>query len=214
MTELCFCARRIASSSPFVHTRMVNSHFSALFSVRAHGEYSYTIFFNPNISLIWTLGMLKFRRQIDTINSPINSKFHTHTHTHTTVLRLYGFCPGQPGWAGTRSNIHPLTPIVVINRRLSASYIYYDPWHPPYSIHVLYSLFPQSLSKFSLVHLLAWHPALHTPYISSHNHCLLFDVYLNTVKNCIRQSSVINGANLDWLSFSIHLMCSWVFGQF
>jgi len=96
-SQYCFCARRIASSSPFVHTRMVNSHFSALFSVRAHGEYSYTIFFNPNISLIWTLGMLKFRRQIDTINSPINSKFHTHTHTHTTVLRLCGNCPGQPG---------------------------------------------------------------------------------------------------------------------
>jgi len=37
------------------------------------------------------------------------------THTHTTVLRLFGFCPGQPGWAGTRRNIHPLTLIVVIN---------------------------------------------------------------------------------------------------
>jgi len=41
--------------------------------------------------------------------------------------------------------------------------IYYDPWHPPSSIHVLYSLFPQSLSKFSLVYLLALHPPLHTP---------------------------------------------------
>jgi len=38
-----------------------------------------------------------------------------HTHTHTTVLRLCGICPGQPGWAGTRRNIHPLTLIVVIN---------------------------------------------------------------------------------------------------
>jgi len=27
------------------------------------------------------------------------------THTHTTVLRLSGFCPGQPRWAGTRRNI-------------------------------------------------------------------------------------------------------------
>jgi len=38
---------------------------------------------------------------------------HTHTHTHThkhTVLRLSGFCPRQPGWAGTRRNIHSLTP--------------------------------------------------------------------------------------------------------
>jgi len=34
--------------------------------------------------------------------------------THTTVLRLFGFCPGQPGWAGTRRNMHPLTPIVGI----------------------------------------------------------------------------------------------------
>ena len=32
------------------------------------------------------------------------------------------------------------------------------------------SLFPQSLSKFSLVYLLAWHPPLHTPYVSSPNH--------------------------------------------
>jgi len=27
------------------------------------------------------------------------------THSHTTVLRLYGFCPGQPGWADTRRNM-------------------------------------------------------------------------------------------------------------
>jgi len=33
---------------------------------------------------------------------------NTHTHTHnTTILRLCGICPGQPGWAGTRRNIHP-----------------------------------------------------------------------------------------------------------
>ena len=35
--------------------------------------------------------------------------------------------------------------------------IYYDPWHPPCLIHAPDSLFPQSLSKFSLVYLLA-HP--------------------------------------------------------
>jgi len=32
---------------------------------------------------------------------------NTHTH-NTTVLRLCGICPGKPGWAGTRRNIHPL----------------------------------------------------------------------------------------------------------
>jgi len=36
------------------------------------------------------------------------------TIQHTTILRLFGFCPGQAGWTGTRRNIHPLTPIVVI----------------------------------------------------------------------------------------------------
>jgi len=75
---------------------------------------------------------------------------------------------------GTRRNIHPLTPIMVINHSLSAFSIYYDPWHPPCSIYMLDSLFPQSLSKFSLVYLLAWHPPLHTIYVSSPNHCLLF----------------------------------------
>jgi len=84
---------------------------------------------------------------------------HKHTHTHTAVVRVCGFCLGQPGWAGTRRNIHPLTPIVVINSRLSASSIYYDPWHPPCSFHAPDNLFPQSLSKFSLVY--SWPGTLH-----------------------------------------------------
>jgi len=104
-----------------------------------------------------------------------------HTHTHTTVFWLSGFCLGQYGWAGTRRNIHPLTPTVVISHPLSAYSIYYDPWHPLCSIYMPDSLFPQSLSKFSLVYLLAWHPKLHTPYISSTNHCLLFAVHAHTI---------------------------------
>ena len=63
---------------------------------------------------------------------------------------------------------------MVISHPLSASSIYYDPWHPLCSIYVLDSLFARSLSKFSLVCLLAWYPPLHTPCISSPNHCLLF----------------------------------------
>jgi len=42
---------------------------------------------------------------------------------HTTVLRLYGFCPGQPGWSSTWRNIHPFTPIVIVNCPLYASSI-------------------------------------------------------------------------------------------
>jgi len=35
--------------------------------------------------------------------------------TTATILWLSGLSLGQPGWAGTRRNIHPLTPIMVIN---------------------------------------------------------------------------------------------------
>jgi len=49
---------------------------------------------------------------------------------------------------------------------------------------MLDSLFPQSLSKFSLVYLLAWHSPLHTPHISSPNHCLLFAVHDHTIATC------------------------------
>jgi len=91
---------------------------------------------------------------------------HAHTHTHRTflVLRFSGFCPRQPGWASTTSNIHLLTPIMVISHPLSASSIYYDPWHPPCSIYVTDNRFLQSLSEFSLVYLLTCtlHFILHT----------------------------------------------------
>jgi len=59
----------------------------------------------------------------------------------------------------------PTHPTVVIKCPLSASSICKDPWHPPCSIHMIDSLFPLSLSKFSLVYLLAWHPPFHTPIL-------------------------------------------------
>jgi len=40
--------------------------------------------------------------------------------------RFTALCPGLPGWAGTRRNIHPPT-ILIIIQSLSASSIYYDP---------------------------------------------------------------------------------------
>ena len=38
--------------------------------------------------------------------------------------------------AGTRRNIHPLTPTLIIKHPLSVSSIYYFPWHPPCSFYV------------------------------------------------------------------------------
>ena len=81
---------------------------------------------------------------------------------------------GLPEWASTRRNIHPLTPILIIGHPLSTFSIYYDPKHPPCSVYVPDSPFPQPLSRSSLVYLLVWNPLLHTPYISSCNHYLPF----------------------------------------
>jgi len=78
------------------------------------------------------------------------------------------------------------TPIMVISHPLSASSICYNLWHPPCSIYMPDSLFLQSLLKFSFVYLylLAWHPQLHSPYISSPNHCLLFAAHAHTIATC------------------------------
>jgi len=46
---------------------------------------------------------------------------HTHTHNRLTAL-----CLGLPGWASTRRNIYPLTPILIIRYPLSTSSIYYS----------------------------------------------------------------------------------------
>ena len=51
--------------------------------------------------------------------------------------RLTAFDPGQPGQAGTRRNIHPLTPIWIIVLPLSSFSICNGPWHPLYSTYVL-----------------------------------------------------------------------------
>jgi len=111
-------------------------------------------------------------------------RFRVQDNNSTQPFYGSGFCPRQPKWAGTRRDIHPLTPIVVINCPLSASDIYYDPWHPLCSFHAPDSLFPRSLSKFSLVYLLARHSSLHTPYIFSPNHCLLFATHAHTIATC------------------------------
>ena len=99
--------------------------------------------------------------------------------------RFTALCPGLPGWAGTRRNIHPLTPILIINQPLSASSTYYDSQHPSCSIYVLDILFAQPFSKSSLVYFLVWHLPLHIPYISSPNHCLLFAAHARTIATCL-----------------------------
>ena len=86
--------------------------------------------------------------------------FHFY-YNYFTVL-----CPGLPGWAGSRRNIHPPT-ILIIIQSLSDSSMYYDPQRPPCSIYVRDNLFSQPLSKSCLVYFLIWSPPPHNPYISS-----------------------------------------------
>jgi len=63
--------------------------------------------------------------------------------------------------------------------------------HPSTTIHgilpvqsIRLTVFPQSLSKLSFVYLLARHSPLHTPHISSPNHCLLFATHAPTIATC------------------------------
>jgi len=63
------------------------------------------------------------RNQPVDMECPTGLRLTKPKRQHTAILRLHGICPGQPRWAGTRRNIHPLTFIMVINRPLSASSI-------------------------------------------------------------------------------------------
>jgi len=85
----------------------------------------------------------------------IHGRLQHYSNNHFMAL-----CLGLLGWAGTRRNIHPLTPFLIINRPLSASSIHCDPWHPPCSISMLDSLF-HNLSPSSLCSI-SWSGTLHS----------------------------------------------------
>ena len=113
----------------------------------------------------------------------IYSPGNTHTHNRLTAFTL-----GLPGWAGTRRNIHPLTPILIIGHPLSTSSIYNDPWHPLCSVYVLDNPLGQPLSRSSLVFLLVLDPQLHTPCISSPSRHLLFAAHVRfTRKTAVKK---------------------------
>jgi len=91
---------------------------------------------------------------------------HTHTQPFYGCLDFVQDNPGEPVPEETFTHSHSLWSSIILIcflhlLRSMASSIF--------NPHALQS-FTQSLSKFSLVYLLAWHPPLHTPYISSPNH--------------------------------------------
>jgi len=115
--------------------------------------------------------------QYYTVTLPATYYNYYYYNNHFTALWILS---GTTQVSQYQKKHNTLTPIVVINHSLSASSIYYDPWHPPCSIYVLDSLFAQSLSKFFSVYLLVWYHPLHTQYISSPNRCLLFTAHAQT----------------------------------
>ena len=114
-----------------------------------------------------------------------NERTNAHTHTHTHTQPFNGFCPGQPGQAGTRRNTHPLTPNMIIGHPLSSRSIYNYPRHPLCSFYVFHNPLGQPISsRSSLVFLLVLDPELHTPCISSPNHHHLFAADAHTNAAC------------------------------
>jgi len=102
---------------------------------------------------------------------------------HTT-LRLLRFCQDNPG------ELVPEETFIHSYLFWSSIVIYLFPhllWYMASSLCVwqcfLHKLCP--VSKSSLVYLLDWHPALHIPYISSANHCLLIAKCAHTIATCL-----------------------------
>jgi len=82
------------------------------------------------------------------LSTPTTQQTARQKHITSHTQSLNGLCPGLFGYAGTRRNIHPLTPILIIGHPLSTSSIYYDPQQSLWSVYVLDNPFPQPPSIF------------------------------------------------------------------
>ena len=83
--------------------------------------------------------------------SLLTATVHNYSHTHS---RLTALCRGLPGWAGTRRNIHPLTPILIIGHPFARNDLCCVGWGVKlYSNQILHLL--RSLTS-SLFNLRAW----------------------------------------------------------
>ena len=103
-------------------------------------------------------------------------------HTHTTVLQLSGLWPGQPGWAGTRRNIHLsyLSWSSVILYLLPASITIHGnlPVQLTCVTVFFHNLSPTFLRSFS------WPGTLNFILHTFLHHCLLFAAHAHTTATC------------------------------
>ena len=129
------------------------------------------------------------------LHAVVRTLYSTTNSNHLTAV-----CLGQPGKAGTRRNIHPLTPILVNVLPLSSFSICSSPRHPLYSAYVLGSPLGQPLSRSSLVFPSVLNPQLHTPCISSRNHHNLFAARAHSNAACSAAISMLCHLHLVSLS--------------
>ena len=101
---------------------------------------------------------------------------HTHTHNHFTVLWILSRTTHVSQYQKKHSPTHTycghqssLICFLHLLQSMRSSLF-----------NLCLSLFPQSLSKFSLVYLLAWHPPFHTPY--SIHYYFIFEYLLSWLK--------------------------------
>jgi len=153
-------------NSRFVHTFFMSTRTSLLIFVTSVARCCLALWNRVlNVKVCWRL-----LREHTVMQCFLCVKFFwyiTRTHTHATVLRLYGFCLGQPGLSQVSQYQKKRSPIHTYHGYQSSLICF---------IHLLWSmasslfnprtgsLFPQSLSKFSLVYLLpgTLHFILHT----------------------------------------------------
>ena len=83
-------------------------------------------------------------------NNAMGTTAHKHTNTQHNHFTAFWILSGTTRVSRYQKKHSPTHTHRGHQSSLSASFIYYDPWHPSYSIHVLYSLFPRSLSQVFL----------------------------------------------------------------
>jgi len=111
---------------------------------------------------------------------PCNAFCHAHTNHFTAVWTLSGtirVSQYQKKYSPThtyRSHQSSLVCFIHLLRSMVSSLFNPRTWQSFSTISL----------QFFLVYLLAWHLPLHTPYISSSTHCLLFATHAHTIAAC------------------------------
>ena len=127
------------------------------------------------------------------------ARTHARTHAYTPFYGSLDFV--------RETRVEP-----VPREKFTHSHLSDDQWFFICFLHLLRSMasylfnlharqsFSQSLSKFSLVYLLVWHPPLHIPYITSPSHCLLFTAHTQLDQHDLLTTPLTSSLKYLWAS--------------